>query len=165
MYHFRILEHPPPKSRALVPFVVHELGSPLPSITRLRRPCLSHHIGRSPIVAAFQIGALVGSYWSFIPGNHPLWLKIICFSAENISFSVEIIRCPRKEGRWCATPGQLLGRAESMAAPSYHFEGSGTVPRYCIAWYSMVLHWMVLHGIEEVGGLCWGERPPGSDLK
>ena len=64
---------------------------------------------------------------------------------------------------------QLLGRAESMAAPSYHFESSATVPHtlravHGVAWYCMVLHgiaWycMVVHGIEEVGG-CVEERDP-----
>ena len=138
------------------------------SITCQRRPCLSHHIGPDRYLAAqLQIGALVGSYWSFIPGNHPLWLKIICFSLKISVFRQNHTLSPKRA--LMRYPGRLLGRAGRILvllwAPWYHFQ---SLDLYCMDLYrcsSVVSFWELLCRRSEEHCMVLSSSTPGLRLK
>ena len=140
MYHFRILEHPPPKSRALVPFVVHELGS----------PALNHSPEASVPLSSYR----PLSYSSSLPnwgsrrqllivysGKSSALTENHLFFVENISFSTKSYAVPE-------TGADAISRSAIRTRGAYTCIALGSVVSF--SELGLVLLGLVLHGLVSL---------------
>ena len=154
MYHFRILEHPPPKSRALVPFVVHELGSPAlnhspeASVPLSSYRPLSYSSGLPNWGSRRQLLIVYSGKSSALTENHLFFGRKYQFFRRNHTLSPKrgaLMRYPRPAIRTRGEYGSSIVSFWGLwyCAEVLHGIALHGIAWYCIGWYCMVLRRLV----------------------